>query len=58
MAAIYYAMLAHKHTHLKEVWIIGSFLITASIVVHGLTASPLTLWLGSRWRPKLVSKTE
>lgn len=42
IAALYYANYSLGHTGLEDVWIVGSLIIVASIVVHGATAAPLT----------------
>lgn len=42
IAAIYYASLAHKHMHQPLFWHASSAIIFASILVHGITAAPLT----------------
>ena len=42
IAAIYYAALARGHTHDPLIWHAASALIFASILIHGLTAAPLT----------------
>jgi NhaP-type Na+/H+ or K+/H+ antiporter len=41
-AAIYYAAFSLKETGIEEVWVVGSLVICASVVVHGVTATPLT----------------
>ncbi len=40
-AAIFYAMLALRHTGQDEPWIVGSLVVCASILIHGLSATPL-----------------
>lgn len=47
MAAIFYAAHAYTAGH-REIWIFGSFLILASVVVHGITATAGTKWYGRR----------
>jgi len=42
VSAIFYAMLALRKTGNDQVWAIGSLVICASIIAHGMTASPLT----------------
>jgi NhaP-type Na+/H+ or K+/H+ antiporter len=42
IAAIYYAAFARGHTHDPLIWHAASALIFASILIHGLTAAPLT----------------
>ena len=46
VAALFYANLAHHKTHLDIVWTVPSLIITASVVAHGITATPLTNWFG------------
>lgn len=47
VAAIYYAAMAHDKAQIAELWPVVSLLVTASVFVHGLTASPLTRAYGS-----------
>ncbi|MBL4835549.1 MAG: cation:proton antiporter [Pseudomonas sp.] len=42
IAAIYYASLAEKHTGDPLYWHVASALVFASVIVHGVTAGPLT----------------
>ncbi|WP_342030428.1 sodium:proton antiporter [Pseudomonas sp. SST3] len=42
IAAIYYAALAHSHLHDPQFWHAASALIFASIMLHGVSAAPLT----------------
>lgn len=42
IAAIYYAALAHSHLHDPLYWHAASALIFASILIHGVTAAPLS----------------
>lgn len=42
IAAIYYATFARSHVHDPLIWDAASALIFASILVHGMTAAPLT----------------
>lgn len=51
IAALYYILLGTKQTGDERIWIIGSLLITASVVIHGLTAVPFTLWYARRGEP-------
>lgn len=48
VAALYYGAHAHARTGLKTPWVIASLLICASVVVHGLSATPLTRLYGRR----------
>ncbi len=56
VAAIYYAAYARGHTHDPLIWHAASALIFASILVHGLTAAPLTK-LYARHRAPAPSRT-
>lgn len=42
IAAIYYATFAHGHVDDPIIWNVTSALVFASIVIHGVTAAPLT----------------
>lgn len=46
MAAVYYSLVALRSTGLREAWVAGSLLVCASLLVHGVTASPLTKLYG------------
>ncbi|WP_200900283.1 cation:proton antiporter domain-containing protein [Rubrobacter aplysinae] len=50
VAALFYATLALRETGVEEAWTVGSLLITASIVVHGVSAAPLTRLYGRKSR--------
>jgi NhaP-type Na+/H+ or K+/H+ antiporter len=45
-AALYYAAFSLRKTGLEEVWIVGSLLICASVLAHGVSATPLTKLYG------------
>lgn len=45
-AALYYAAFSLRETGLEEVWVVGSLVICASLLVHGITATPLTKLYG------------
>src|SRR5215208_1037410 len=45
-AALYYAAFSLRETGIEEVWVVGSLVICASVVVHGVTATPLTKLYG------------
>ena len=45
-AALYYAAFSLRETGIKEAWVIGSLVICASVLVHGVTATPLTKLYG------------
>jgi NhaP-type Na+/H+ or K+/H+ antiporter len=47
VAAVYYAGYAMKYTQVENIWAVCSLVICASIVVHGLSASPLTRLYGT-----------
>ena len=46
VAALYYANLSVGEAGVEEAWVIGSLIICASILVHGLSATPLTRLYG------------
>jgi NhaP-type Na+/H+ or K+/H+ antiporter len=46
IAALFYATLAVRQTEDDLIWVVGSLLICASIVAHGISATPLTKWWG------------
>jgi NhaP-type Na+/H+ or K+/H+ antiporter len=48
VAAIFYAGVALRTTGLPEAWSVSSLIITASVVAHGLTATPFTVRYGRR----------
>ena len=48
VAALYYASLAPREAGVEEVWVVGSLIITASVIAHGMSAGPLTKLYGKR----------
>lgn len=46
VAALYYASLSLRETRFEEGWIVGSLVITASVIAHGVTAAPLSRLYG------------
>ncbi len=44
VAALFYASVALRRAGVEEAWTVGTLLITASLVAHGLTASVFTRW--------------
>lgn len=42
VAALFYANLAVREAGVEEAWVVGSLVICASILAHGLSATPLT----------------
>jgi NhaP-type Na+/H+ or K+/H+ antiporter len=46
VAAIFYAGYCLRRTGIQEVWLVCSLIICASILAHGLSASPLTRLYG------------
>ncbi|MBW4649821.1 MAG: cation:proton antiporter [Kastovskya adunca ATA6-11-RM4] len=48
IAALFYSHLALGRTGIREVWTISSLLIVASILVHGMTATPLSRLYGKK----------
>lgn len=45
-AALYYAAFSLRETGIEAVWVVGSLIICASVMVHGVTATPLTRLYG------------
>ena len=41
-AALYYAAFSLHETGIEEVWVVGSLIICAFVLVHGITATQLT----------------
>jgi sodium/hydrogen antiporter len=50
VAALYYANFSVGEAGVEEAWVIGSLIICASILVHGLSATPLTRLYGRHAR--------
>jgi NhaP-type Na+/H+ or K+/H+ antiporter len=48
IAAIYYAAMAEKHAHDPLIWHAASAMVFGSILIHGVTAAPLTRLYGRR----------
>lgn len=48
VAALFYATLSLRETGVLEAWTVGSLVVCASIVAHGITAAPLTKLYGRR----------
>jgi len=44
VAAVFYASLAVRRTGYRAVWTVASLIVAGSIIAHGATATPLTLW--------------
>jgi NhaP-type Na+/H+ or K+/H+ antiporter len=45
-AALYYAALSVEEAGIEEAWVVGSLIICASLLAHGVTATPLTRLYG------------
>jgi len=45
-AALYYAAFSLRKTGIEEAWVVGSLIICASVLVHGVSATPLTKLYG------------
>jgi sodium/hydrogen antiporter len=41
-AALYYSAFSLRETGVEEVWMVGSLVICASVLAHGITDTPLT----------------
>lgn len=48
VAALYYATLSEHTVGLEEAWVVGSLVISVSVLVHGVSAAPLTRLYGRR----------
>ncbi len=46
VAALYYANLSLRETGIEAAWTVGSLVICASVLAHGMTAAPLTKLYG------------
>ena len=46
IAALFYATLVEHQAGLHEAWVVGSLVISASVLVHGVSAAPLTRLYG------------
>jgi len=44
--ALYYAIFSYRETGIEAAWTVGSLVICASVLVHGITATPLTRLYG------------
>ncbi len=45
-AALYYSAFSLRETGVEEVWMVGSLVICASVLAHGITDTPLTKLYG------------
>ncbi|MCP9221567.1 cation:proton antiporter [Erythrobacter sp. LQ02-29] len=48
VAAAYYALLGQRDTGLHDLWTIASLVIFVSVILHGVSATPLSQRLGAR----------
>lgn len=48
VSALYFAAVAHQETQDAQVWAVATLLIAATIVLHDVTTTPLSNWLGRR----------
>ena len=46
VAALYYATLSRHTVGLEEAWVVGSLVVSASVLIHGVSAAPLTKFYG------------
>lgn len=58
LSAIYYATLVHRHTHDEHVWPLATLVVAASLIIHGVTATPLTRWMGRHEPPPPQAEQE
>ena len=54
-AALFYAALSLEEVGAEEVWVVGSLVICASLLVHGVTAAPFTRLYGRHAEKKQPS---
>ncbi len=52
-AALYYVTFAMRETGIEEVWAVGSLIICASVLAHGLISTPLTKLYGRHAQDEL-----
>ncbi|MFP5368373.1 MAG: cation:proton antiporter [Actinomycetes bacterium] len=57
VSALFYATLAERHTGNREIFVYVTFAITLSVLIHGLSSSPLSYWLHRRQRDQKPVKT-
>lgn len=50
VAALFYANLSVREAGVEEAWVVGSLVVCASVLVHGLSATPLTRLYGRHAR--------
>lgn len=48
VAALYYATLSRHTVGLEEAWVVGSLVISVSVLAHGVSAAPLTKLYGNK----------
>lgn len=48
VSALFYAAVSLRYTNEPAVWVVSSLVVCASIVVHGLSATPFVWWFGHR----------
>ncbi len=58
IASIYYALLVLDRTGFEEIWPIVSLVVTASIVAHGVSATPLTQLAGRMLETRPAARDE
>ena len=56
IAALYYANFAARQTGIEAVWTVASAIVGASIVAHGMMATPLTRRYGRRMRSQRAAR--
>lgn len=52
VAALYYAHFALHRTDIREVWVVSSLIVVASILAHGISATPFSQLYGRRIQHK------
>lgn len=48
VSALFYAMLAERHTGNHDIFLYATLAVTCSVLIHGLTTAPFSAWLEHR----------
>jgi sodium/hydrogen antiporter len=48
IAAVYYAQMSVRKTGHEEIWALVSLVVCASVIAHGVTATPFTRWYSAK----------
>ncbi len=49
VASLFYVAYATQHEDVRLIWSVGTFVVLSSVMIHGLTAMPISQWYGRRW---------